>query len=588
MPDSFDYPITNSENARLLQALIDEAPSYTQETNSRNAEILKSIINNTEYTDAPQSEIEELLLRLKVKIGGEIEVDELTVTENGIYNAGVNKAYNPVTVELPLDSKTITENGTYTASDDSLEGFDEVTVAVEGYAKKSIPNTPCDIATFNASALPMPSLTVGIEATQDLHGYDRPWAGGAGKNKLQNVASSTTGITVNTDGSIVVNGTFSQRIWFRINSSVTLPAGTYTLSGVPLDAPSGLTLYDDSSFGGWSNGNTKTFSEEITGQIMVRIIEGTYNNVLIKPQIEEGSTATSFAPYSNICPISGFSAVNVPRTSINVFDEVMELGTINSDGESAPATNRVRTKNYISVKSGVTYYAHTNGYLAIVTYYNLNKVRISSENLSDSTFTAPIGACYLRFIMSSSYGTTYNNDISINYPSTDTSYHAYNGTTYTIDLDGTRYGCTLDVVSGELTVDRVEIIYDGSNDENWSLYSGKRFIVPAPDFVSPAQATMANILCDKLVTIPKSSQGEREGVISGSDAGTAYIMVNVGVSTVEDLRTWLTSNPIQVVYEKATPQTIQLTPTAVKSIAGTNNLWADSGNIQSGEYMEAL
>ena len=175
MPDSFDYTTgTNSENVRLLQALIDDAPEYTEETNSRNANILKSIINNTEYTDAPQSEIEELLLRLKAKIGGEIEVDELNVTENGTYDAGVNKAYNPVKVELPLSSKTITENGTYTASDDNLAGFNEVTVAVQGYAKKSIANTPTPIATFNASALPMPSLSVGIEAVQSGTGDPSP------------------------------------------------------------------------------------------------------------------------------------------------------------------------------------------------------------------------------------------------------------------------------------------------------------------------------------------------------------------------------------------------------------------------------
>lgn len=72
----------------------------------------------------------------------------------------MNKAYNPVTVELPLSSKTITENGTYTASDDNLAEFNEVTVAVEGYAKKSISPAPTAIATFNASALPMPSLKV--------------------------------------------------------------------------------------------------------------------------------------------------------------------------------------------------------------------------------------------------------------------------------------------------------------------------------------------------------------------------------------------------------------------------------------------
>ncbi len=169
------YSRVGGENVRLLQALIDEAPSYTKPTNSRNANILKSIINNTEYNEPPQSEIEELLIALKAKIGGEIEVNELTVTENGSYDAGLNKAYNPVNVEVPLDSKEITANGTYNASDDNLAGFSQVTVNVEGYKLKDIPNTPTAIATFtDGSNLPMPKLEVGIEPVQEGSGDPSP------------------------------------------------------------------------------------------------------------------------------------------------------------------------------------------------------------------------------------------------------------------------------------------------------------------------------------------------------------------------------------------------------------------------------
>ena len=76
--------------------------------------------------------------------GGDITVESLNVTENGTYTAPTGKAYTPVVV------------------------------AVEGYAKKSISPTPTAIATFNASALPMPSLTVGIEAVQSGTGDPSP------------------------------------------------------------------------------------------------------------------------------------------------------------------------------------------------------------------------------------------------------------------------------------------------------------------------------------------------------------------------------------------------------------------------------
>ena len=43
-------------------------------------------------------------------------------------------------------------------------------------------------------------------------------------------------------------------------------------------------------------------------------------------------------------------------------------------------------------------------------------------------------------------------------------------------------------------------------------------------------------------------------------------------------------NGVQLVYELATPLTIQLTPTAVKSLLGQNNIWADTGDIDKAEY----
>ena len=40
-----------------------------------------------------------------------------------------------------------------------------------------------------------------------------------------------------------------------------------------------------------------------------------------------------------------------------------------------------------------------------------------------------------------------------------------------------------------------------------------------------------------------------------------------------------------LVYELATPITIQLTPTVVKSLRGVNNISADSGDVRDGKYI---
>jgi hypothetical protein len=81
--------------------------------------------------------------------------------------------------------------------------------------------------------------------------------------------------------------------------------------------------------------------------------------------------------------------------------------------------------------------------------------------------TIPNNCYYIRFFVASAYGTTYNDDISVNYPSTDTSYHAYNGDTYTINfVDGssplTVYKGEFDVLSGSL---KVYPHYDSYNGE---------------------------------------------------------------------------------------------------------------------------
>ena len=59
--------------------------------------------------------------------------------------------------------------------------------------------------------------------------------------------------------------------------------------------------------------------------------------------------------------------------------------------------------------------------------------------------------------------------------------------------------------------------------------------------------------------------------------GKTIIIINNDYTDATAFKTAM--NGVQLVYELTTPLTIQLTPTAVKSLPGTNNLWADSGDI---------
>lgn len=142
---------------------------------------------------------------------------------------------------------------------------------------------------------------------------------------------------------------------------------------------------------------------------------------------------------SNIRPISGWDGANVNVSGANLWDEEWELGNISTtNGSNIDASNKIRSKNSIKVKPS-TSYANV-GYALTVYEYDKDNAFISSSTKQVGSFTVGDNTYYIRF---SRTATTYNNDISINYPSTDTSYHAYNGNTYPISWQtecGTVYG----------------------------------------------------------------------------------------------------------------------------------------------------
>lgn len=94
----------NSENVELLQAIIDGDGEYTKEVHSRNAAILKSIINNTEYDADPQSEIEELLLELKEVISGGGSEDFILKRVKTNNDSGASLGAVDLESELPNES----------------------------------------------------------------------------------------------------------------------------------------------------------------------------------------------------------------------------------------------------------------------------------------------------------------------------------------------------------------------------------------------------------------------------------------------------------------------------------------------------
>lgn len=275
--------------------------------------------------------------------------------------------------------------------------------------------------------------------------------------------------------------------------------------------------------------------------------------------------------------INGVSEVTTACNAINQWDEQWESGAINtSTGQNSTSNSHIRSVNYIPAIAGATYY--NVGYALFVFQYDANKNFLEQSVKQVGTFTVRNDCRFIRFFRTA---TTYSNDISINYPSTDHDYHPYTGTTATTSLGGTYYGGYLNVTTGVLTIDK--IIKDLGTLDYTYVASGNRFTNSgsgiAGEVKAPASdSQLANIMCDKLkplsLTTLRSSSDDY--LIAIGDTGRISIRWTATQDPIV-FKTAITGT--NLVYELATPQTVQLTPAEITQLFGQNNVFCSSGDV---------
>lgn len=205
-------------------------------------------------------------------------------------------------------------------------------------------------------ALPVPakSLTATLNPIQDLHGYDHPWAGGAGKNQIDvsqtMYASTFHGITSQiVSETFKASGTVADGVGYYLgdtNKKQLLKAGTYTITIFPsgnwgTNTEIRLRKASDSSriTGVMTDATTKyaTFTLSEDTYVFLAVVNsdatvGTTVNASLTVQIESGSSSTSYEPYSNICPISGRTETTVNNAGKNVIPLTVTSAKSNNTG----------------------------------------------------------------------------------------------------------------------------------------------------------------------------------------------------------------------------------------------------------------
>lgn len=200
------------------------------------------------------------------------------------------------------------------------------------------------------------STKVTLEPVQDLHGYKNPWPAGDGKNRFdknspniltnQRIAVST-GATYDSNGYSVsdyIPIELAERFSLTISSGFTSYYAGYDANKQYIQTPTNT----------WNSGSSKILSAEGYAYVRFDFKTSDINSV----QFEKGY-ASAYAPYSNICPISGRSSVEIKGRGKNQFNknddsEILDKMYINT--EQNKVLNGSSTKSVIvPCKPNTTY-----------------------------------------------------------------------------------------------------------------------------------------------------------------------------------------------------------------------------------------
>lgn len=411
------------------------------------------------------------------------------------------------------------------------------------------------IASFSDGGnAPIPSLKVAIEPVQDLHGYDAPWAGGAGKNKFKtdfkNTTINGTTITKTSDGRVLTSGVPTSAFDFVIGH-VSLPAGSYILNGCPANGGADkyklqVTDYPVVHNLGLDYGRGASFTLEHDMEIAVRIqiYTGASATLDYKPMIRLASvTDATFAPYSNICPISGWDEAVVtrcgknlyPHNGISIYDYAFSQQIAFSQMRN-PIFMKGGQKYVLSLSENITLFRmrafdnfqnlvtdasivnalNQGSGTGLVFYANGNFFGYNGAGANSITTFQPTEDIWFDMTVQ----TTSPSQVMFEIGDTPTNYEPYAGNTYTIDLDGTHYGGEVDVVNGIFT--------------------------PAPYYASYNGETLTGEWIS-----------DRDKYEVGATPTIGAQVVNIGAS--------------------GTP--VSILPTAIKSLKGVNNVYANTGDV---------
>ncbi len=474
------------------------------------------------------------------------------------------------------------------------------------------------IASFDdgADGQPIRKLVAQIEPVQDLHGYANPWPAGGGKNKLKPVVKTVGIISEKADGTIVINGTSTGATWLENGTTgpqnaINLSAGTYTISGGLSEAIQlyGIYSYDDFvTRSEWTHdsgsGATFTLTADAKFYLQCQVLAGTYNNQIIYPQFESGSTKTSWSPYSNICPISGHTGAEIEQMGKNLYHGTNATDYTVIYGGKNNAIAPVN-ENYFFKPGTYRISFELDGYVSnpsMFFSYKVNGVWSNPTNrgqVTTFTFTVPENCEHFEIW---GYGGSYTGfkNVQIELGSAAaTDYEPYQGNQISVDWEdeaGTVYGGTLTINpdrTGQLVVDRVKVnlsfglptrqeldrwIVGAYLDNPLSTLIGKQWTLSEEPLKNLFLVSNLPIIKESLLTSADRCSVSFYGHATGVEVRPRFLVSDYTAEQAKAI-----ADAMELVYP-INPITYQLTESEISGILstlyGTNSIWSSTGDTE--------
>lgn len=485
---------------------------------------------------------------------GETGTLELTYT--------VSQNNNPnVGIVLYLTDSSTTSAGDYTDFENLMVTVDDEDMTYEPYGVMPSPDYPSEIENVKGK-----NLLKSIDNSQTINGIT---------------------FTLNEDKSITVNGTATANALITVYgewNGTTIyqklnPDKYYTISG---STNSNIQIFTRITNGSTITSHTPQTNPTFTGQTgivnyFIQVLSGaTCDNVIIKPQLEEGSKASSYVPYNSLeVKVIGKNLLdknkealgsNVTKTvldtGIRVTTKVagnarycgIEIGKDELLGKKVTISANIAVSGTNNASARLFFGKYntpsTSGIGTALTSTGSNTVTIPN------TFYSGTDRIYLLLYSNVNGDTSIDNyvdytnlQVEIGEEATDYEEHKEQIVYFPLAEGQKLYEGSYLADDGIHNV-RGQIIYDGSSDENWIKGSYPRtgtvqmqIQKPANFFTETGATAVAKLNCSHF----KSENQVVNGMALGG-MFNVYPSTDLSITTVAEFKTWLSNNPMTLEY----------------------------------------